>query len=181
MTAIEGTRESCYSRSPDQTSSTTTSVEHPARASMWARSPVRTVPPGSAMATTSASTAEPVLARRPSSAARRAVALPTDSRRCASSTHRWVLAPRRGSPWRDSTRTIVGTTGGHNSCAWNARMRERAVLVRAERRVNPPLSRTSTGQPTPPSDRSRIRRAMASAAACWRWLGSPTSVASSSR
>ena len=40
---------------------------------MSALSPVRTVPPGSARATTTASTADPCRARRRSSAARRAV------------------------------------------------------------------------------------------------------------
>jgi len=33
---------------------------------------------------------------------------------------------------------------GHNSCAVNARMSETEVFVRAVRRENPPLSRTST-------------------------------------
>jgi hypothetical protein len=111
---------------------------------MSARSPVRTVPPGSAIATTSASTAEPARARRRSSAARRAV----DSLTADSMMHifknRWVLTSRLGSPYSDSTRTIVGTTGGHNSCALKAPMSDSAVLVRAERRDTPPLSRTST-------------------------------------
>ena len=148
---------------------------------MSARSPVRTVPPGSAIVTTSASTAEPAWARRLSSAARRAV----DSLTVGSMMHifknRWVLASRLGSPWRDSTRTIVGTTGGHRSCALSAPMSDSAVLVRAARRDTPPLSRTSTSHPTRSSDRSRIRRAIASAVARCRWLGSPTSAASSSR
>ena len=148
---------------------------------MSARSPVRTVPPGSAIATTSASTAEPARARRRSSAARRAV----DSLTADSMMHifknRWVLASRRGSPCRDSTRTIVGTTGGHSSWALSAPMSDSAVLVRADRRDTPPLSRINTVQPARSSDRSRMRRAIASAVACCRWLGSPTSAASSSR
>ena len=147
---------------------------------MSARSPVTTVPPGSAIATTRASTAEPVRARRLSSAARRAVDSLTDGSMMHIFRNRWVLASLQ-SPVADSTSTIVGTTGGHKSCALNARMSDRAVLVRAERRNNPPLSSTSTDQPTRSSDRSRIRRTIASAVACWRWLGSPTSAASSAR
>jgi hypothetical protein len=171
----------CSRTAPGQTTATATPLACVARASMSTRSPVTTVPPGSAIATTRASTAEPARARRRSSAARRAVDSLTDGSMMHIFKNRWVLASRRGSPYRDSTRTIVGTTGGHSSCALNARMSDRAVLVRAERRNTPPLSRTSTDQPTRSSDRSRIRRAIASAVVCWRWLGSPTSAASSSR
>ncbi len=55
-----------------QTTSTPTRSACAASASMSARSPVRTVPPGSAIATTSASTAEPLRASLRSSAALRA-------------------------------------------------------------------------------------------------------------
>jgi len=47
-------------------------------------------------------------------------------------------------------------------------MSDSAVLVRADRRDTPPLSRINTGQPTRSSDRSRMRRAIASAVACCR-------------
>ena len=164
-----------------QTTSTATLFACAARASRSARSPVTTAPPGSAIATTRASTAEPARARRLSSAARRAIDSLTDGSMMHIFKNRCVLASRLGSPCRDSTRTIVGTIGGHSSCALNARMSDRAVLVRAERRDNPPLSSTSTGHPTRSSDRSRTRRAIASAVVCCRWLGSPTSAASSSR
>lgn len=149
-----------------QTTSTATLIACAASASMSARSPVTTVPPGSAIATTRASTAEPVRANRLSSAARRAVDSLTDGSMMHIFKNRWVLASRRGSPSNDSTSTIVGTTGGHSSCALSAPMSDSAVLVRAERRDTPPLSSTSTDQPTRSSDRSRIRRAIASAVAC---------------
>ncbi len=55
-----------------------------------------------------------------------------------------VFASRPASPCSDSTSTIVGTSGGHSSCAVNARMSETDVFVRAARRESPPLSRTST-------------------------------------
>ena len=151
-----------------QTTSSATLSACAASASVSARSPVTTVPSRSAIATTRALTAEPARARRLNSAARCTVDSLTDG-------------SRRGSPSGDSARTIVGTTGGHSSCAVNARMSETAVLVRAERRDNAPLSRTSTGQPTRSSDRSRIHRAIASAVFCWRRLGSPTAATSSSR
>jgi len=127
-----------------QTISTATLSACAARASMSARSPVTTVPPGSAIATTSASTAEPALARRRNSAARRAVTSLTDGSMMHIFKKRYVLASRLESPCSDSTSTIVGTIGGHSSCALKARMSETAVLVRADRRDSPPLSRTST-------------------------------------
>lgn len=49
-----------------------------------------------------------------------------------------------GTPCSDSTSTIVGRSGGHNSCAVRARISETEVFVRAARRESPPLSRTST-------------------------------------
>lgn len=129
-----------------------------------ARSPVSTVPPGSARATTNASTADPARARRRSVAALRAVVSLTVGSTMHIFRNRSVLASRLGSP-RSDTRTIVGTSGGHSSCALSAPISESAVLVRAERRETPPLSRTSMGQPTRSSDRSRMRRAIASAVA----------------
>ena len=71
----------------------------------------------SGSATTSASTAEPVRERRRSSAARRATSTLTVGSMMHVLRNRLVLASRPESPCSDSTSTIVGTSGGHNSCA----------------------------------------------------------------
>ena len=91
--------------------------------------------------------------------------------------------------------------GGHGPCALKALSNDSATLVRPDNREHAPsvgrhgpcalkaLSNDSatlvdrapsTDQPAFLSDASRIRLTIASACACWRALGSPTSAASSS-
>ena len=124
--------------------STMTPSEYPASALMSAMSPVRTVPPGSAIATTIASTADPGRARLRISAARRAVVALTDESTMHVSKKRSVFASRLPFQYSDSTSTIVGTTGGQSSWVLSARMSVTDVSVRAARRDRPPLSSTST-------------------------------------
>ena len=93
---------------------------------------------------------------------------------------RWVFTSRLGSPNNDSTSTSVGTVGGHMPCALKDLNSDSATLVRPDNRDTAPLSSTSTDQPAFFNDASRIRLTIASACACWRALGSPTSAASSS-
>lgn len=57
---------------------------------------------------------------------------------------RFTFASRSGRPWRHSTSTTVGTTGGHRSAATRPRMSASAWAFLAASRVTPPLSRTST-------------------------------------
>jgi len=75
---------------------------------MSALSPVRTAPPGSAIATTSASTADPARARLRISAARRAVVALTDESTMHVFKKRSVFASRLSFPYSDSTSANLG-------------------------------------------------------------------------
>src|SRR5680860_416453 len=57
---------------------------------------------------------------------------------------RFVSASRDGCPWRHSTSTTVGTTGGHSCADRSDRISASARGDRSARRLTPPLSRTST-------------------------------------
>jgi hypothetical protein len=133
-----------YGRGDSQIRSMSTSCAWIASASRSFGSEVRTVPPGSAIATTSASTADPRRARRRSNAARRA----KDSGiACATSQvfrNLFSFASRPACPCRHSTRTTDGTFGGHSPCSRSARINARESRERSASRVTPPESRTST-------------------------------------
>jgi len=115
-----------------------------ARASMSALSPVSIVPPGSARATTSASTAEPARALRRSSAARRATSTLTIVSITQVLRKRFVFASRLEFPCNDSARTTLGTIGGQRPWLDSAWISDSATFVRLVKRETPPLSRTST-------------------------------------
>src|SRR5689334_16457511 len=114
-----------------------------ARARRSAKSPVRTVPPGSAAAVTSASTADPVRALARSQAARRASGTGTLSATSHVRRKRLCAASRGPSPVRHSINTIEGTTGGHKPSARNAAISAAARAERSAKRVTAPESRTS--------------------------------------
>ncbi len=110
---------------------------------MSALSPVSTVPPGSASGPTRASTAEPVRARRLSSAARRATAGVTSGwmmqvlRKRFALASRWIAVERLDEDHRrDDRRPEALVDEGSDE-------RDGAGLVRDDSRVTPPLSRTS--------------------------------------
>ena len=136
----------------------TTSTAWLANASRSPGSDVSTVPPGSANATTSASTAEPRRARRRSRAARRA----TDSGiTCAISQvfrNLFPLASRPAWPWRHSTKTTDGTLGGQSPSSRNARINASPPRERSARRVTPPESRTNTKSNQPYGGGENARR-----------------------
>jgi hypothetical protein len=113
---------------------------------MSSSSPVNTVPLGSARTTTSASTAEPRLARLRNSPVRRATSTETPSSVSTVFKKRFAGASRSGWPRSDSTRTIVGTTGGQRPALRNSSRRASDFLDRSESRPKPPLSSTSTFQ-----------------------------------
>ena len=127
-----------------QTTSTVTSDACWARALRSARSPVRTVPAGSATAVTSASTADPARALARSRAARRASGTGTLSATSQVRRKRLCAASRDPSPVRHSIKTMEGTMGGHNPSARSASMSAAARAERSARRVTAPESRTST-------------------------------------
>ena len=167
---------------PVQTRSITTPSACAASASRSSGSPVRTVPPGSANTTRSASTADPRRARARRWPARRAVASATTGSTSQLLSSRLRLASVRAAPVVDSASTIVGTTGGHRFSSWRASMRAAARRFRWLRRLRPPESSTSTRRQLARAlARSRMRRAMAAARARSRADGWPTSATSSAR
>src|SRR5262245_51754282 len=121
-----------------------TSLEWEASASMSARSPVRTVPPGSALATTRASIAEPRRASALNSPARRAARWVTTGSMSQLLRKRLMFATVRARPVVDSAMTTVGTTGGQSPSARKASISAAALRLRWLRRPKPPESRTST-------------------------------------
>ncbi len=126
-----------------QIASMVTSDACRARARRSARSPVRTVPPGSATAATRASTADPVCASVRSQAARRASGTGTLSATSQVRRNRWCAASLDPSPVRDSIKTTEGTTGGHKPSARRAVISAAARGERSAGRVTAPESRTS--------------------------------------
>ena len=126
---------------------------------MSARSVVNTAPPGSADATTIASTADPCPALVLRRAARRARGSTSSSAISQVFSNR-LTGASAGLPVRHSTRTAEGTTGGHSPS-------ERSFLIRAaeyrlgcERRLTAPESRTinSVGWPSGGRLPSSLRR-----------------------
>src|SRR5262249_20669911 len=97
--------------------------------------------------TTTASTAEPRLARPRISAARRARASESTTSTAHAFRNLFVEASRSGRPVRHSTSTALGTTGGQSPLAVNTLMSAAARIERVASRVTPPLSRTSTVAP----------------------------------
>lgn len=95
-------------------------------------SDVRTVPLGSANATTSASTADPRRARRRNHAARRASRSPTSSTTSHVFRNRLTSASRPACPSVHSTSTMEGTTGGHSDASRSAAMSAAERRVRGE-------------------------------------------------
>ena len=126
-------------------------------------SEVSTVPPGSAMATTIASTADPRRARVRRNAAFRATRSDRRSAMLQVLRKRFVLASFPESPVRASTNDAVGTRGGQNPSARSARINATAEDDRSARRLIAPESRTSTVSQSArfpslvPSDPSRDR------------------------
>ena len=109
---------------------------------MSLRSRVSTVPPGSAKATTVASTAEP----RPAWARKAPALRASPSGRSSMMTqvlrNRSTIVSVRGCPDSDSTRTIEGTTGGQIPSFLNAVTSDAAFRSRSDRRLTAPESRT---------------------------------------
>ena len=114
-----------------------------ASASRSRGSDVRTVPPGSAPATTSASTAEPRRACRRRKAARLASRSPTSSTMSHVLRNLFAAASRPACPWRHSTRTTGGTVGGHKPSSRSARISAATDRDRSARRLTALESRTS--------------------------------------
>jgi hypothetical protein len=105
---------------------------------------VSTVPPGSANATTRASTADPRRASRRSRAARRA----RDSGIASAMSHvlrnRFSFASRPACPCKHSTRTNAGIVGGHRPSSRRATIRARARRERSASWLTAPESRINT-------------------------------------
>ena len=116
---------------------------------MSGRSEVRTEPPGSAMATTSESIADPLRACLLSRAARRANPSGISSITSQVFSNRLAKTSRAASPFSASIITGVGTTGGHRPLAWSSRMKEPATRDRSERREMAPESSTSNSAGRP--------------------------------
>ncbi|MDQ1446201.1 MAG: hypothetical protein QOI20_2665 [Acidimicrobiaceae bacterium] len=135
---------------PDQSVSMATPWACSAKAWRSARSPVSTVPPGSATAATTASTAEPRLAFVRNEAARRANASGIASRTSQVRRKRFAAASLGPSPLKLSTRTTLGTSGGHKPSSRSARISASARGDLSESRVTAPESRTSTSSPCAP-------------------------------
>ena len=106
-------------------------------------SPVSIVPPGSAVATTIASTADPFRAAARRAAARRARCWGRSSRSSQILRNRLVSAPVRWRPLRHSTRTTEGTSGGQIPSSLRTEMIAAASWLCRESRLTPPESRTS--------------------------------------
>ena len=102
------------------------------------------MPPGSAMATTIASTADPRRARVRSNAALRATRSDRRSAMMQVLRKRLVFASFPELPVRDSTNDAVDTRGGQSPSARSARINAAAEDDRSARRLIPPESRTST-------------------------------------
>lgn len=107
-------------------------------------SDVRTEPPGSAHATTSASIADPRRACERRAAARRARRSGTSSTTSQVLRSRFTKASRAASPRSDSISTGVGTSGGHRPSVRSASRSAAAEVDRSASRETPPESRTST-------------------------------------
>ncbi len=130
-----------------QMASMATSDACSARARRSARSPLITVPPGSATAVTRASTADPVCARARSQAALRASARGTVSAMSHVRRNLCWTASLGPSPVRHSMSTTDGTTGGQRPSARKALISAAARPERSASRVTAPESRTNTGVP----------------------------------
>lgn len=162
------------------TDSITTPAAWLASASRSPGSPVSTVPPGSAIATTNASTADPVPALARRYPARRAVRSETTGSTSQVFSKRLMFVSVRAAPEVDSASTTVGTMGGHRFSTLSAAISAAARRVRWLSRLSPPESSTSTNQLARAAARSRIRRAIVAARARSRADGSPTSAVRSS-
>ena len=110
---------------------------------MSLRSRVSTVPPGSAKATTVASTAEPRPAWARNAPALRASPSGRSSMMTQILRNRSTIVSVRGRPDSDSTRTIEGTTGGQIPSFLNAATSVAAFRSRSDRRLTAPESRTN--------------------------------------
>lgn len=132
-----------------QTRSMTTRWACEASASRSSGSVVSTVPPGSAIATTSASTAEPRRARLRSNAARRATLSGIRSITSQVFSSWFSFASRPACPWRHSTSTTDGTAAGQRPSSRNARMSAADARERSARRLTAPESRTIRGSTRP--------------------------------
>lgn len=129
---------------PGQTASTATPSANAASTPRSPGSEVNTVPPGSAAATTIASTADPRRALVRRLAARRALARGRDSRTSHVFNKLLVLASRRGSPVRLSTSTSDGTSGGHAPSLRSAVSNAAVSRDRRDRQLTPPESKTTS-------------------------------------
>ena len=102
-----------------------------------------TEPPGSAIATTRESTADPLRACHLRSAARRANLSGMSSITSQVFSSRLADASRAASPCSASIITGAGTTGGHKPLPWSSMMKAPVTRDRSERREIAPESRTS--------------------------------------
>ena len=127
-----------------QIRSITTSAARSASAFRSSGSDVSTVPPGSANATTSASTADPRRASRRSCAARLASVSGTATAISQVLRKRFSFASRPGCPWRHSTRTTAGTVGGHRPSSRRATINASALRERSANRLTAPESSINT-------------------------------------
>ncbi len=141
--STSGARPGCAQHHARQTSSIEMFRACAASAATSASSAVKTVPFGSAIATTSASTADPLFARRRSSAARRATSILTTSSFMTVLRNRFAFASLPECPCKDSTSTIVGTTGGQSPAFLNSWISASERRDRWPSRLKPPLSSTS--------------------------------------
>ena len=108
-----------------------------------AKSPLSTAPPGSATATTKASTADPRPADARSSAARRASCCGTSSMISQVFRKRLVRTSLRSLPLRHSTRTTEGTRGGQMPSRTKAAIMAAVSWLRRAKRVTAPEASTS--------------------------------------
>jgi hypothetical protein len=128
-----------------QTRTTSTPVACPAKASMSRASDASAIPPGSANATTRASTAEPRRASRRGSAVLRANDSGTDSAMSQVLRNRFSTASCPACPRRHSTRTGDSTFGGESPALRKASIGANASRERSASRVTPPASRINMG------------------------------------
>ncbi len=160
---------------------TTTSWEYSARARKSPESDVSTEPPGSATATTNASTADPRRASERRRAARLATRSPIPSRTSQVLSSRFVGASLAGSPCKHSMSTGDGTTGGQSPFRRNSSIKATARLVRAARKETAPESRTSANQLAIRSARPTSRLTNSCAQAVSAGSSVPTSASNSVR
>ena len=147
---------------------TRTSTAYAASERRSPRSLPSTSPPGSAIAMTRASTAEPFWAWVRSDAARRAMRSGTSSAMSHVFRKRFTFTSEPCLPVRHSTRTTDGTTGGQSPVRRKARIFASESVFRRASPVTPPESKTSLlNRPArdddvpeflTPTDRRRQRR-----------------------